>query len=180
MAKKNERKIIDKILILLGIVAMVALLAIGGVAWWASSFIGNQVRTELVAQKIYFPPKGSPALDPQEFPGLQQYAGQQVDNGQKARAFADEFINVHLSKIAGGKTYAEVSNAVIANPTNVTLQQQKTTLFQGETLRGLLLNAYAFGTVGDIARTAAVVAFAAGAIMLVLVLLGLRHLEKVS
>jgi hypothetical protein len=180
VAKKNERKIIDKVFILLGTVAMVALLAIGGVAWWASSFIGNQVRTELVAQKIYFPAKGSPALDPQEFPGLQQYAGQQVDNGAKAKAFADEYINVHLGKIAGGKTYAEVSNAAMANPSDTKLQQQKNTLFQGETLRGLLLNAYAFGTVGDIAATAAVVASVAGVVMFVLVLLGLRHLKKVS
>lgn len=178
MAKKNERKIIDRVFILLGTVAMAALLAIGAVAWWASDFISNQVRTELVAQKIYFPAKGSPALNPKEFPGLQQYAGQAVDTGAKAKAFADEYINVHLSKIAGGKTYAEVSNEAMADPANTTLQQQKATLFQGETLRGLLLNAYAFGTVGNIAGAAATVAFAAGAVMLLLVLLGLRHMKR--
>lgn len=178
MAKKNERKVIDRVFILLGTVAMVALLAIGTVAWWASDFIGNQVRTELVAQKIYFPPKGSPALNPQEFPGLQQYAGQAVDNGTKAKAFANEYIDVHLKNIANGKTYAEVSSEAMANPTDTKLQQQKTTLFQGETLRGLLLNAYAFGTVGNVARAAALVAFATGVLMLLLVLLGLQHLKR--
>ncbi|MEO6761193.1 MAG: hypothetical protein ABI220_02330 [Candidatus Saccharimonadales bacterium] len=179
MAKNNERKVIDKVLILFGVVAMVTLVAIGSVAWWASSFIGNQVSTELSAQKISFPAKG-PALDPEEFPGLQQYAGQQVDNGVKAKAFANEFINVHLSKIADGKTYSEISNEAMADPTNTELQQQKTTLFQGETLRGLLLNAYAFGTVGTIAGAAAIIAFAGAALMFALVLLGLRHMKRAS
>ena len=32
-----------------------------------------------------------PALTPAEFPGLQQYAGQKVDNGPKAKAYANEY-----------------------------------------------------------------------------------------
>jgi uncharacterized membrane protein YebE (DUF533 family) len=181
MAKKNSRKVIDKLLTLSGLVAMLALFAIGGTAWWAYSFTTSNVQKELTGQKVYFPPKGSAALDPKEFPGLQQYAGQLVDHGPKAKAYADEFIGVHLKKIANGKTYAEVSNEAMADPTNQALQQEKATLFQGETLRALLLgNAYAFWTVGHIAQIAAIVSFIAGGLMLILVLLGWRHYKSVN
>ena len=83
----------------------------GGLLLWGSNFANNMVHSQLSEQKISFPPKGSPALDPKEYPGLQQYAGQTVDNGPKAKAYADEFIKVHLASVAGGKTYSEVSAA---------------------------------------------------------------------
>ena len=50
-------------------------------------------------------------------------------------------------------------------------------MFKGETLRGLLLNAYAFGTMGTIAGIAAIIA---AAVMLVLGGLGLMHSRCVS
>ena len=53
-------------------------------------------------------------------------------------------------------------------------------MFKGETLRGLLLNAYAFGTMGMIAGIAAIAAFIAAAVMLVLSGLGLMHARRVS
>ncbi len=176
---KSDRKTIDKVFILLGLVMMVTLVVIGGLALYASNFAKDSVKNELVAQKIFFPPKGSPALDPAEFPGLQQYAGQQVDNGVKAKAYANEFIGAHLEKIAGGKTYSEVSALAMQDPTNATLAGQKAALFQGETLRGLLLgDGYAYWTFGVIAYYAALAAFAGAAIMGLLVLLGLGHLSR--
>ena len=181
MAKKDERKVIDKILVLLGLATLITLLAAGGVAWWASSFITNQVSGELTAQKIYFPASHSsalaalPAADQQ---AMGKYAGMQLATGQQAKVYADNFIGVHLHELAGGKTYAEVSSLAQQNPTDQKLQQQKATLFQGETLRAILLNAYAFGTMGGIARIAAVIAIAGGGVMLLLVLLGLRHLAS--
>jgi hypothetical protein len=36
-------------------------------------------------------------------------AGKQVLTGSQAEVYADHFIAVHLSHIAGGKTYSEVS-----------------------------------------------------------------------
>ena len=53
-------------------------------------------------------------------------------------------------------------------------------MFKGETLRGLLLNAYAFGTMGMIAGIAAIGAFIAAAVMLVLSGLGLLHARRAS
>ena len=175
---KSDRRVIDKVFVLLGVATMLLLVVIGSLAWWGYSFSSDMVKKELVAQKIVFPPKGSPALDPTEFPGLQQYAGQAVDTGAKAKAYANEFIGAHLVKAADGKTYAEVSTAALADPTNAELQKQKAILFQGETLRGLLLNAYAFDTFAMLAQYLAVVTYLGALVMAVLVLMGLGHISK--
>lgn len=181
---KTERKAIDKVFILLGTASSVALLVIGILAWYGYTFATNMVTTELSAQKIYFPPKGSPALaalpaaDKAE---MDKYAGEQLVNGEQARVYANHFINAHLKKVAEGKTYAEVSTAAMADPTNTKLQTQKTVLFQGETLRGLLLGVgYSYWTFGMLAKYAAIAAFAGSAVMIFLVLLGLRHLAKLK
>jgi hypothetical protein len=175
---KTQRKIIDKVFVLLGACATAVLLAVGSLAWWGYSFTTDQVRTELASQKISFPPAGSPALDPAEYPDLQQYGGQPVDNAAKAKAYANGYIGRHVEKIAGGQTYAQVSAAALADPGNPTLQTQKASLFQGETLRGLLLNAYAFGTIGMISGYVAVTAFIGAGLFAILTLLGLMHLRK--
>ncbi|HKU18612.1 MAG TPA: hypothetical protein VJP80_05030 [Candidatus Saccharimonadales bacterium] len=179
MASKTERQAIDKVFILLGVMAVIVLLGGSALGWYGYRFATNEVRTELSAQKVYFPPKGSSALDPAEFPTLQKYAGQLVDNGPKAKAYANDFIAVHLQKVAAGKTYAEVSTLALQNPSDPKLQQQKATLFQGETLRGLLLgDGYAYWTFGMMALYASMSALAAAAVMAMLVLLGVRHLRK--
>ncbi len=176
---KADRRVIDKVFVLLGAAMVAVLLVIGGLSWYAYHFADSSVRTELSAQKVYFPPKGSPSLSPAEFPDIQKYAGQLVDNGPKAKAYANSFIARHLEKIAGGKTYSEVSTLAQADPTNTALQQQKQTLFQGETLRGLLLgDGYAYWTFGQIAAYAAIAAFAGAGVMAILVLLGLRHIAR--
>jgi hypothetical protein len=174
-----QRNVIDQILITIGIISALALLAIGGLSWSAYAFTTANVHNELASQQIFFPPKGSPALSPAEFPDLQQYAGQQVIDGPTAKAYANGFIARHLQKIGGGKTYSEVSAEAQAQPQNQQLAKQAQTLFQGETLRGLLLgDGYGFWVVGRIAEIAAIVAFVAGGIMAVLVILGLVHLRR--
>ncbi len=175
MAKSN-RQTIDTILTLLGGVTATVLLVAGGIMWWGSNFINNQVASELASQKIKFPPAGSPALSVDEYPGLQQYAGQSVDSGVKAKAYANEFIGKHLEKSAGGKTYSEVSSAAMQDKENAELQAQKMSLFMGETLRGLLLNAYAFGTIATLLKYGAIASFIAAAAMGTLVVLGYRRI----
>src|SRR5215472_3402067 len=103
-----------------------------GVLYWGSSFVSGMVHDQLVAQKIYFPPaseiKPGGALDPAVFPEeIRKYAGQQVDNGDKARAHANDFIAIHLDEVAGGQTYAQVSAAAMKNPSNTTLANQANT-----------------------------------------------------
>ncbi len=176
-----ERKAIDKVFILLGIMATFALLGASVLAYYGYYFATNEVRTQLSAQKVFFPPKGSPSFSPEEFPDIQQYAGQQVDDGPKAQAYADGFIGRHLEKVAGGKTYSEVSALAMKDPTNAKLAAQKATLFQGETLRGLLLgDGYAFWTFGMIGLYASIASLAGAIVMAILVLLGIRHLKRLK
>jgi len=110
------------------------------------NFVNNTSHDQLVAQQIFFPaattevPGG--ALDPAEFPDLQQYAGQQVDNGTKAKAYAEGFMGRHLAKIANGKTYSQIDTKSGTAAENAAATAQKATLFQGETLKNMLLNAW--------------------------------------
>ncbi|HET7827855.1 MAG TPA: hypothetical protein VFK97_03240 [Candidatus Saccharimonadales bacterium] len=181
---RSDRKTIDKVFILLGVAVTLVLLAVGCLAWYAGDFAKNTVRTELADQKIYFPPKGSPAiaaLPAADQAQMNQYAGQQLLDGAQAKVYANNFIAVHLDEVAGGQTYAEVSTKALADPSNAKLQAQKTTLFQGETLRGLLLgDGYAYWTFGQIAQYTAIASLAGVVIMSVLVLLGLGHLSRLN
>ncbi len=111
---------------------------------------------------------------------MRQYAGQQLTTGAQAKTYADHFIAVHLKEAGGGKTYAQLSTEAQAHPNDQKLAGQVATMFKGETLRGLLLNAYAFGTMGMIAGIAAIAAFVAAAVLAALSILGLWHARRVS
>jgi len=175
-----RRRTFDIILSSVGAVVTIVLLVAGGLLMWGYTFANNNVHDQLSAQQIYFPAAGSDALKPPEIgPFLNQYASQKLTTGAQAEAYADHFIAVHLKEIAGGRTYSQVSAQANADPSNTQLQAQANTLFKGETLRGMLLNAYAFWKVGQIASFAAIAAFAGALVMVVLTLLGYAHLRKV-
>ena len=175
------RRTLDIILTAVGAVLTLALLVAGGLLTWGYHFADNNVHDQLAAQQIYFPEKGSKALDSPEIgPYLNKYAGQQLVDGAQAEAYADHFIAVHLKEVAGGKTYAQVSSAAQANPSDTALQAQVQTLFRGETLRGMLLNAYAFWKLGQIALYAAITSFIGALLLLVLTALGAWHLRRVA
>src|SRR5579859_6789994 len=163
-----------------GLFLAVTLIAAGGLLTWAHTYIGNEVHTQLAAQQIYFPAANSPAVAAPQFAAMRQYGGQQLTTGAQAEVYADHFIANHLKVIGGGKTYSQLSAEAIAQPNNAKLAAQVDTVFKGETLRGLLLNAYAFGTMGTIAGIAAIGAFIASAVLLVLSGLGLLHARRVS
>jgi hypothetical protein len=138
-------------------VIMTVLFAVGAcIAFYAGNFTHDYVQTQLSQQKVSFPAKGDPALDPQKFPDLQQYAGQPVDDGAKAKAYANGFIGRHLQSIANGQTYSQLSAQSQANPSDQQLAAQTQTLFRGETLRALLLNAWGWWTVGTYAMYAGI------------------------
>lgn len=193
-----KRRTIDSVLIAFGAVLTVALIVAASLLTWGSNFSKDYVRKELASQNIAFPPAA--ALQAQGRADLVKYAGHKVDTGGEAEAYAS-FINGHLKGMADGATYADLGAPETAAKTAVTdakasgasaatiaelqgkadaITATRNTLFKGETLRGLLLTAFAWATVGRIAGYAAMAAFAAGAVMLVLVLLGLRHHHKVT
>jgi len=193
-----KRRTIDSVLIGVGAVLTVALVVAGGLLSWGSSFAADYVDDELSSQNITFPPAESLAEEGRT--DLVKFGGEAVNTGEEAEAYAS-FIDGHLTGIADGATYAElggperaangaVEAAVAAGASAdeiadleaeaAEITGQRNTLFKGETLRGLLLTAYAWATVGQIAGYAAIAAFVAGGVMLVLVLLGLRHHHKVA
>jgi hypothetical protein len=175
-----RRVTFDILMATAGLLLALTLIAAGGLLTWAHTYIGNEVHTQLAAQQIFFPAANSPAVAAPEFAAMRQYGGQQLTTGAQAEVYADHFIANHLKVIGGGKTYAQLSAEAIAQPKNAALAAQVNTVFKGETLRGLLLNAYAFGTMGMIAGIAAIGAFIAAALMLVLSGLGLMHARRVS
>jgi hypothetical protein len=192
-----KRRTIDSILIATGAVLTVALLVAGALLAWGANFAADYVDDELSSQNISFPPAA--ALEEEGRTDLMKYGGEAVNTGAEAEAYAS-FIDGHLQGVADGATYADLggpereANAAVeaakadgADKATIAelegeaagISGQRNTLFKGETLRGLLLTAYAWATVGRIAGYAAIAAFIAGGVMLVLVLLGLRHHHKV-
>ena len=154
-------------------------LAVGGVLLlWGANFADNMVHDQLSAQKISFPQKGAENFDPKVYPGLQQYAGQAVDNGAKAKAYANEFINAHLKGIGGGKTYSELSAQSLANPNDEKLAGQVATMFKGETLRGLLLYAWGWSVVGAIAFWVGIAALLGALVVGLALLIGFAMHER--
>jgi hypothetical protein len=175
-----RRRTFDGLMATAGLVLAAVLLVAGGLLTWAHTFVHDQVREQLVAQKIFFPPAGEAIADPAIKPYLTQYAGQQLTTGPQAKAYADHFIAVHLKEMSGGRSYAELSTASRAAPNDTELAGLVQTVFKGETLRGLLLNAYAFDTMGQIALYGAIVSFIAAGLMLLLTGFGVVHLRRVD
>ena len=192
-----KRRTMDTVLISFGAVLAVALLVAGSLLTWGAGFSDDYVHDELASQNITFPPAAT--LEEEGRTDLLKYAGQDLTTGKQAEAYAG-YINGHLEGIADGATYAELgaperetkaaveaAKADGAGDAQVAELQreadavsgQRNTLFKGETLRGLLLTAFAWSTVGSIAGYAAIAAFAAAAVMMVLVALGIRHHHKV-
>lgn len=181
-----RRKTFDMILSVGGAVLVVVLLVAGGLGLWGYSFANSNVHNQLAQQQITFPPaaafahaKAGTEITPSMIGTVSKYAGQPLVTGQQAEVYANDFIAVHLQEIGGGKTYAQLSAASIADPNNAKLAGQVATVFKGTTLRGLLLEAYAFSTFGEIALVAAIISFVLAGVMLLLTLLGVVHLRRV-
>jgi len=179
----------SRLSVLAGFAVAVILLAAGGLLLWGSTYVHNTVQGQLAAQQIFFPPKAAFAhpvagteITPSMIPSVSQYAGQQLLTGQQAEAYADHFIAVHVTDMSGGKTYSQLSAESIAQPNNAKLAGLVATVFKGETLRSMLLNAYGWWKVSQITYIAAIVAFALGGLALLASLFGLtigRHPEIV-
>jgi hypothetical protein len=178
------RATLDKLISGTGLLLAAVLLVAGGLLTWAATFANNQVHDQLAMQGITMPAKAALETKAQHN-ALDKYAGQQMTTGAQAKAFADHYILVHMNAAGGGKTYEEVSGEYIqlsdaqkASPEGQQLGQLRQTLFMGNTLRGLLLNAYAFGKLATIAAYAAIASFVGAALMLVLGILGLVHAKR--
>jgi hypothetical protein len=172
-----------------GFAAAAILLVAGGLLLWGSTYVHNTVQGQLAAQQIYFPPqaafahpKAGTEITPSMVPSVSQYAGQQLLTGQQAESYADNFIAVHIANMTGGQTYAQLSSKALANPNDTKLAAEVSTVFKGEALRGMLLNAFGWWKVSQIIYIASLIAFGLGGLTALASLFGLtlrRHPEIV-
>ena len=171
----------DKIVSGAGAVVAVVLIALGAIAVYGGNFGQQNVRDRLAPQNITFPP--AEAMTPQERAEIGTFAGQKVENGVQAEAFS-RYIGGHLEAINDGATYSETSAAAreegLDPDVAAELQDKADTLFKGESLRAMLLNAYGWWTVATIAMWAGIAMLIAGLLLGVLSILGFRHAGKVA
>ena len=154
---------------IVGLAVAVILLVAGGLLTWGSAYVHNTVQSQLAAQQISFPPaaafahpKAGTEITPSMIPSVSQYAGQQMLTGQQAEAYADHFIAVHIQNMGAGKTYSQLSAESIAQPNNAKLAATVGTVFKGETLRSMLLNAYGWWKVSQIVYIVSLALFGLG------------------
>ena len=172
-----KRRTFDKLVSMVGLGLAVLLLIFAGLLNFGAGFANDSVQTQLANQNIAFPAEA--ALPSATKDQLAKWAGKQVTTGEMARDYSDLFILEHMNAAATavlGKpaTYSEVSAAYMtAQRDGVTTPEQlqkiadlKETLFQGNTLRGMLLEAFACGTMGVIAGYAAIAALVGGILFL--------------
>ena len=184
-----KRRTFDKLVSFVGLGLAVLLFIFAGLLNFGGGFASENVRTQLANQNIAFPIEaGLPANTKDQ---LLKWAGMQVVSGEMARDYSDLFILEHMNASATavmGKpaTYSEVSSAYITaqrssgtDPEQLQkLSDLRDSLFMGNTLRGMLLTAYAFGTLGVIAGYAAIAALAGGILFLLLAIAGLMHIRR--
>ena len=185
-----RRKSFDALMSAGGILLAIVLVAAGALLLWGYSYANGTVTSQLASQKITFPSKAAFAqakvgteIEPVMIPYIEKYAGQPLTTGAQAEAYADHFIAYHLQEIGGGMTYAQLSAAAMALPAGSAAynaaEARVQTVFQGTTLRGMLLNAYGWWQMGQIALISAIASFVAAGVASLLSILGLRHFRKV-
>ena len=178
------RRTLDLIFAIGGLVLAILILVLGLVLQSQANFAHDNVHDQLAAQQIYFVPVS--ALKPNENdPCLKTYAGQQLVTGKQAQCYADHFIAVHLSEVNNGETYAQTTSELRALPDQTSpeakaLTTKVQTLFQGETLRGLLLTSYGFSIFGDRAQTVAYICYGLAAVLLLASIAGFIHARRPS
>jgi hypothetical protein len=189
MERKMKRKTFDSIVTSIGAALTVFLLVTAALLNWGASFASDSVKSQLENQNISFPAaEGMPDATRAQ---LTHWANMKVTTGAMAKDYADLYIWEHMKGAAiatVGKpaTYSEVSGmymGLVKSGSQDTAQIAKLgdlrqTLFMGNTLRGMLLEAYAFGTMGTIAGYGAIAALMGGLLMLVLTIAGLVHIRR--
>jgi len=195
-----KRRTLDIMFSVGGLVLAGLLLVMGVVLTSNANFAKNYTHDQLVAQGIKFKPASALTAEEKQQPCLVKYAGQALASGKQAECYANHFIGLHVESIAAGRTYAtqgdfitglkgQLADAQKANPQDpakiADLTKQitdgtaaRTTLFQGETLRGLLLTSYGFSVFGVKGGEGATVAYLVAGLMLLLSLAGLYHAYK--
>ena len=184
-----KRITFDKLVSYVGLGIAALLFIFAGLLNFGANFANDSVQSQLSNQNIAFP--AAEAMPSETKDQLAKWAGMQVITGEMARDYSDLYIWEHMkgsaiSVMGKPATYSEVSGAymglVRGGSTDVEKIKQygdlRESLFMGNTLRGMLLQAYAFGTLGVIAGYAAIASLVGGIIFLLLGIAGLMHIRR--
>lgn len=185
-----KRRTFDKMVTIVGVGLSVFLFVAAALMNWGYSFTNNTVKTQLSAQQITMPGStGDAKEDASVTAFFKDNGGKLMLDGKQAQMYADHYIAFHLSSMP---TYAAASTAnrsataaLAADPTNADLQAKADsaagvveTVFKGESLRGMLLNAFAFWQIGQIAKIGALASLVGGILLLILSIAGWVHLRR--
>ncbi|MGE0878204.1 MAG: hypothetical protein AB7L13_10625 [Acidimicrobiia bacterium] len=178
-----NRRTLDLVISIAAVVLGVLALVLGAVATSQAHFARSTVRDQLSAQRITFTPADKLTEKEKQQPCLVRNAGEPLRSGKQAECYADHYIALHLSEVTlpNGEhaTYSEASSynrSLPANdPNKAAANAAVQTLFQGETLRGLLLTSYGFSILGERAAQAATVLYIVGAVLIVAAFAGFLH-----
>jgi hypothetical protein len=192
------RRRLDIVIAAGGAMFAVLLITLGLVLRNEANFAKSNVSDQLREQKIMF--KEEALLTPSEraAPGLVTYAGEQLQTGAQAQAYAG-LIAVHLKEQAEragypGETYGSIGAVQTSlrtqlaeakaknDPAAADLQKKldavtalRENQFKGETLRGMLLTSYGFSVLGERAALAAVICLGIAAVAALLSMAGFVH-----
>ena len=188
-----KRRTLDVIFSVGGLSAAILILVLGLVLQNQANFAKNYVHDQLAQQKIVFTPVAGLKADESD-PCLRAYAGQPLVTGAQAQCYANHYIGVHVTLVNGGKTYSQTSAdaralqaqlAALPDQNSAQAEQlaaqvaageaKATTLFQGETLRGLLLTSYGFSIFGERAQQAAWVCYLLALVLFLASVAGFVH-----
>ena len=192
-ARRLDRHMIDMLISWSGAIVALVMVAVGAAAIFGGNFALDNVRDRLEPQNISFGALSE--MSPEEKAEVGEFAGQKVDTGTEAEAYS-RYIGLHLTEIGGGKSYAELGGPLFALEAQIEeataagedtaameeqlagLQGQRDTVFKGETLRAILLNAYGWWTVGQITLYVGIGAVIAGLFLALFAGLGFVHARR--
>ena len=194
-ATKVDRRFVDLLISWAGLIVAVVLIGASGAAIYGGTFALDNVKDRLAPQNITVGPAADMTAEEKAIVG--EFAGQKVDTGTEAEAYS-RYIGLHVKEIGGGKTYAElggplfaleaeIEEATAAGKSTVAMEEelaglraQRDTVFKGETLRAILLNAYGWWTVGQITLYVGYGMLIAGLFLAVLVGFGFFHARRTA
>ena len=184
-----KRRTFDGIVTAVGFALAAFLLIAAGLLNWGATFANESVKSQLENQNISFPTEDS--MPDATKDQLAKWSEMKVTTGEMARDYSDLYIWEHMKAASIGltgkpMTYSEVSGVymgMVRAGTSTSAEvaaygDLRQTLFMGNTLRGMLLEAYAFGTLGVIAGYSAIAAFVGSILMLLLAIAGLLHIRR--
>ena len=178
MEREMKRKTFDKIVTSLGAGLTVFLIVIAGLVNWGASFASDSVTSQLKAQEITMPATTGNAAESADVTAyFKSHGGKLMTTGKDAQMYADHYIGFHMSKMP---TYNEATALARAASPDKKAAADATveTVFKGNMLRGTLLTAYAFGTLGQLASYGAMAALVGAFLMFIFTILGVVHIRR--